>query len=158
MFIADSRIKYTDLSPIHFWKQSATDGTKLDLNIGETRVWRLDESGQIYNPEMFGSPLDLKGEFLRLCVFFWRGGPQAVKKRLVNHVNFHPDIMHFAFMQWMGKKMWIGLIPTKAEIDCLICWLVQFISSAFQLTRDKNQRRTFLQSSNDMCVFCREKL
>ena len=34
--------KVADLSPIHFPKQSATDGTKLDLNIGETRVWRLD--------------------------------------------------------------------------------------------------------------------
>ena len=31
-----------DLSPIHFRKQSVTDGTKPDLNIGETRVWRLD--------------------------------------------------------------------------------------------------------------------
>ena len=29
-----------DLSPIQFRKQSATDGR--DLNIGETRVWRLD--------------------------------------------------------------------------------------------------------------------
>ena len=28
-----------DLSPIHLRKQTATDGTKLDLNIGETRVW-----------------------------------------------------------------------------------------------------------------------
>ena len=35
---------------IHFRKQSATDGTKLDLNIGETRLWRLDETGQICNP------------------------------------------------------------------------------------------------------------
>ena len=35
----------------HVRKQSATDGTKLDLDIGEiTRVWRLDETGQIYNP------------------------------------------------------------------------------------------------------------
>ena len=34
--------KVADLSPIHFRKQAATDGTKLDLNIGETRVWRLD--------------------------------------------------------------------------------------------------------------------
>ena len=31
----------------HFQKQAATDGTKPDLNIGETRVWRLDR--QIYN-------------------------------------------------------------------------------------------------------------
>ena len=30
------------MSAIHFRKQAATDGTKLDLNIGETRVWRLD--------------------------------------------------------------------------------------------------------------------
>ena len=37
--------KVADLSPLHFRKQAATDGTKLDLNIGETRVWRL------YNPE-----------------------------------------------------------------------------------------------------------
>ena len=34
--------KVADLSPIHFRKRSATDGTKLDLNIGESRVWRLD--------------------------------------------------------------------------------------------------------------------
>ena len=34
--------KIADLSPIHFRKQSATDGTKPDLNIGETKVWRLD--------------------------------------------------------------------------------------------------------------------
>ena len=35
----------------HFPKLSATDGTKPNLNIGETRVGRLDEKGQIYNPE-----------------------------------------------------------------------------------------------------------
>ena len=34
--------KVADLSPIHFRKRSATDGTKLDLIIGETRVWRRD--------------------------------------------------------------------------------------------------------------------
>ena len=34
--------KVADLSPIYFRKQSATDGTKKDLNIRETRVWRLD--------------------------------------------------------------------------------------------------------------------
>ena len=33
--------KIADLSPIHFRKQAATDGTKLDINIGDTRVWRL---------------------------------------------------------------------------------------------------------------------
>ena len=35
--------KVADLSSKNiFRKQSATDGTKPDLNIGETRVWRLD--------------------------------------------------------------------------------------------------------------------
>ena len=34
--------KVADLSSRHFRKQSATDGTKPDLNIGETRVWPLD--------------------------------------------------------------------------------------------------------------------
>ncbi len=35
---------------IQFRKQSATDGVSRDLDIGETtRVWRLDETGQIYN-------------------------------------------------------------------------------------------------------------
>ena len=38
--------KLADLSPIHFRKTSATDGTKPDLNIGETwGLARLDESG-----------------------------------------------------------------------------------------------------------------
>ena len=31
-FVGNSEV--ADLSPIHFRKQSATDGTKLDLNIG----------------------------------------------------------------------------------------------------------------------------
>ena len=34
--------KVADLAPIHFRKQSATDGTKPDLNMGETSVWRHD--------------------------------------------------------------------------------------------------------------------
>ena len=36
--------KVADLSPKNIFgnKQSATDGTTMDLNIGETRVWRLD--------------------------------------------------------------------------------------------------------------------
>ena len=34
--------KVADLSPKDmFGNKAATDGTKLDLNIGETRVWRL---------------------------------------------------------------------------------------------------------------------
>ena len=48
------KLKVADLSPIHLRKLSATDGTKLDLNIGESIVWRLDFSGQIYNPETGG--------------------------------------------------------------------------------------------------------
>ena len=37
----DTRV--ANLSPEkHFRKQAATDGTKPDINIGETRVWRLD--------------------------------------------------------------------------------------------------------------------
>ena len=39
--------KVADLSPIHFRKQSATDGTKLDLKIGETRVWRIDSGSNL---------------------------------------------------------------------------------------------------------------
>ena len=30
---------------------NATDGTNRNLNIGETRAWRLDETGQIYSSE-----------------------------------------------------------------------------------------------------------
>ncbi len=46
MFLAwNLRSKVADLSLIHFRKQSATDGTKPDLTIGETRVWRLEKPG-----------------------------------------------------------------------------------------------------------------
>ena len=41
--------KLADLSP--FRKESATDGTKLDLNIGETRVKGGLIQSQIYNPD-----------------------------------------------------------------------------------------------------------
>ncbi len=70
----------------------ATDGVSRDLNIGATRVWRLDETGQIYNPEGFGLRcrfraamefLDMSalphgpGFFLRnlgVIRWFWMGG------------------------------------------------------------------------------------
>ena len=32
---------------IHFRTHSATDGIKLDLNIGQTRVWRLDSGSNL---------------------------------------------------------------------------------------------------------------
>ena len=38
-------IRFANLSPIHFQKQAATDGTKQDLNMGETHGF----AGQIYN-------------------------------------------------------------------------------------------------------------
>ena len=41
-------LKVADLSPIHFWKQSATDGAKKDLNIGFQGLALIQ--GQIYNP------------------------------------------------------------------------------------------------------------
>ena len=41
--------KVADLSPIFFRKESATDGTKLDLNIGETQGLAALIQGQIYN-------------------------------------------------------------------------------------------------------------
>ncbi len=43
-------VKVADLSPRHFRKQSATDGTKLDINIGDTRVWRLGFFGPNLQP------------------------------------------------------------------------------------------------------------
>ena len=54
-------------SPIHFRKLSATDGTKPDLNIGETRLWRLD------------SRLSLQGVSVEIQLLnrsrrFWRRG------------------------------------------------------------------------------------
>ena len=55
-----------------------------DLNIGETRVWRLDFSGQIYNPGPFfldfcmyvaeHSLLNIVGEFKIFKQLFLRGG------------------------------------------------------------------------------------
>ena len=40
--LCGSNIKVADLSRVHFWKQSGTDGTKPHLNIGESEVWWLD--------------------------------------------------------------------------------------------------------------------
>ena len=40
--IKGKEIKVADLSPKHLRKLSATDGVSMDLNIGETRLWRLD--------------------------------------------------------------------------------------------------------------------
>ena len=42
-------LKVADLSPRHSGKQSATDGTKLDLNIGFQGLALIQ--GQIYNPK-----------------------------------------------------------------------------------------------------------
>ena len=42
--------KVANLSPIHFRKLSATDGTKLDLNIGDSPGFGGLIQGQIYNP------------------------------------------------------------------------------------------------------------
>ena len=58
------------LQPENQEDQQATDGAKLDLNIGETRVWGLDSGPNIYNiynPEMpktnanFPQPFPIKG-------------------------------------------------------------------------------------------------
>ena len=45
-----TRYKVADLSPIHFRKQSATDDTPTDLNIGNSRVWRLNLNGPNLQP------------------------------------------------------------------------------------------------------------
>ena len=55
--------KVADLSPKHLRKQSATDGTKKDLNIAETRVWRLD-SGPNLQPWL--SVLEIVGGLTNL--------------------------------------------------------------------------------------------
>ena len=58
------------LQPENQEDQQATDGAKLDQNIGETRVWRLGSGPNIYNiynPEMpktnanFPQPFPIKG-------------------------------------------------------------------------------------------------
>ena len=45
-----------DLSPIYFRKQSATDGTTKDLNIGGFQGFGGLIQGQIYNPDILRNP------------------------------------------------------------------------------------------------------
>lgn len=42
-------------SLIHLRKQATPDGAKMDLNVGETRVWWLDSGPWIYNPVLVRS-------------------------------------------------------------------------------------------------------
>ena len=57
--IVESFFKVADLSPIHFRKQSATDGTKLDSkkSVFPPGFGGLIFRGQIYNPEGLWKPL-----------------------------------------------------------------------------------------------------
>ena len=49
-------IKVAYLSPLYIFGNKATDGTKLDLNIGDTRVWRLDSGPNLQPCSLVASP------------------------------------------------------------------------------------------------------
>ena len=49
-------IKVAYLSPLYIFGNKATDGTKLDLNIGDSRVWRLDSGPNLQPCSLVASP------------------------------------------------------------------------------------------------------
>ena len=87
---------------------------RVDINIGETRVWRLDETDQIYNP-VFGAKIHIQtrktgggGEIAPFCAAF----------RLL-FPGFVSQVLMWKLLHWRLEK--------KIKLDTPIIWKINLL-------------------------------
>ena len=90
---------------IEFRKHSATDGTELDLNIGETRVWRLDSGPNLQPWIWFKFTTNVGGEG-SVKVFVFSSIQGLLPRRLTWLWKIPIFNRKYLFKWWMIHCQW----------------------------------------------------